>query len=320
MSLSRLKHSGLLPSQIAMGCEPLGGTDWGYIDFPLARSAVQCALDMGVTVFDIADVYGLGRGEEELSIALGGRRHEAFIITKFGVRWQIDKAGGRARTFRDASPAYLKIALENSLRRLRIDAIPLYLVHWPDPNIRINETLAMLEDVRREGKILNYGLSNFDADVITEAAAQFSISAVEGSYNLIERKRSESMFRVAGQYGIARFAYGPLAQGLLTGKYDKQTKFGLNDRRKRLPQFAGERWDNNSTILNMLSEIACRYQKTPAQTAIRWALDSGYVDAAIVGANSPSQIESNVGALNWKLSPQDFEALNAVSGVIGAVG
>lgn len=313
MNLSRLEYSGWSPGRLALGCEQLGGTDWGAVDARLLRRAVRRAVDLGVTVFDTADVYGLGRSEEELSRALGSLRNEAFIITKFGVRWWKDSTGGRAKTARDTSPAYLRTALEESLRRLKIEAIPLYLVHWPDESTPVEASLAALERFREDGKILNYGLSNFSAEAIGVAAAGSSVAAIEGPYNLLDRVGREAVFSLADRLGIARFAYGTLAQGVLTGKYTPQSKFGPDDRRSRLPQFTSAQWGRNQKILRALEKISRREQKTVAETAIRWVLDSGYVDTAIVGVKRPSHIESNVGALDWQLSPDDLQILNEIS-------
>lgn len=290
-----------------MGCEPLGGTDWGVVDLSLVRRAVAAALDVGVTVFDTADVYGLGRSEEELSAALGVRRKDAFIITKFGVRWENESAGGRARTFKDSSPSYLAQALEGSLKRLRIDAIPLYLVHWPDQNIPLDDTLAALEGARQSGKILNFGLSNFDTNAI--AASRKRISALEGPYSLLRQDDADGSFQAAKEGGLACVAYGPLAQGLLTGKYAKSSKFESNDRRNRLAQFDPGQWEANARILARLEEVARKREKKIAEVAVRWVLDSGLIDIAVVGAKSPEQMIENAGVLNWTLTKAEVTYL-----------
>lgn len=290
-----------------MGCEPLGGTDWGVVDLSLVRRAVAAALDVGVTVFDTADVYGLGRSEEELSAALGARRKDAFIITKFGVRWENESAGGRARTFKDSSPSYLAQALEGSLKRLRIDAIPLYLVHWPDQATPIDDTLAALERARQSGKILNFGLSNFDANAI--AASRERISALEGPYSLLRQDDAGGSFRAAKEGGLACVAYGPLAQGLLTGKYAKSSKFESNDRRNRLAQFDPGQWEANARVLARLEEVGHKREKKIAEVAVRWVLDSGLIDIAVVGAKSPEQMIENAGVLNWALTKAEVSYL-----------
>ena len=313
MSIQDLQHSGFTPSRLAMGCEQLGGIDWGTFDHNLARRAVESALDSGITVFDTADVYGLGKGEEELSKALGTYRHKAFIITKFGVRWQPIEKHKRAKTFRDSSPTYLRDALEGSLRRLRVDSIPLYLVHWPDSKTLLEDTLAALEKLRTCGKILNYGLSNFAATAVSVAARSFPLSAFVGHYNLVHRAKCESVFRATHYPRMARISYGPLAQGLLTGKYNIHSRFRRNDRRSMLPHFARERWANNARILNKLREIASRHKKTISQAAIRWVLDCSFIDIVIAGAKTPDQVRSNVGALNWILSSEEVKELDDIS-------
>lgn len=309
MSLPTLNWNGLSVSRIAMGCEPLGGTDWGEVDISLARKAVQHALDSGITVFDTADVYGLGRGEKELASALGSRRKDAFVITKFGVRWEHASADGRARTLKDSSPAYLREALEASLRRLKLDAIPLYLVHWPDAATPIEDTLEELEKAKAAGNILNYGLSNFDAATITAMAGKFAVSAIENSFNLLEAERQLPLFAGARNSGAACLAYGTLAQGLLSGKYDENSRFDVTDRRHRLPHFSTENWARNRSTLAELRRVAVAHNKTPAQTAIRWVLDCGLIDVAIVGAKSPDQVDANLGAAGWALAQEDVERL-----------
>jgi len=138
-------------SPMAMGCELLGGADWGSVDLPGARDAIRCALEAGITVFDTADAYGLGRSEVELSSVLGGERHDVTIVTKGGLRWTDNPSGGRAKILRDSSCAYLSSAIDASLRRLRLDVIPIYLVHWPDLKTPLAETIACLEDARSVG-------------------------------------------------------------------------------------------------------------------------------------------------------------------------
>ena len=135
MEYITLGQTGLCVSRLVFGCEQLGSYDWGKIDDQEAIAAVQRALDLGINFFDTADVYGLGRSEELLADALGSRRHEVIIATKFGINWEIDPQGGRAKTFRDATPGRVLEAVEGSLRRLKLDSIPLYQVHWPDPNV-----------------------------------------------------------------------------------------------------------------------------------------------------------------------------------------
>jgi aryl-alcohol dehydrogenase-like predicted oxidoreductase len=308
VSLESLSYPGRKPSKLAMGCEQLGGTDWGSIDISLVRRAVQRAWEVGITVFDTADVYGLGKSEEELCKALGRHRFDAFIITKFGVAWN-DGNGQRAKTYFDSSPKHLAISLENSLRRLQIEAIPLYMVHWPDPKVNLSDTLEVLEKLRDTGKILNFGLSNFQAADIQEYSSSYSISSFQGSFNLLDWRDQEQIFKSAKEKNLACFSYGPLAQGLLSGKYDQDHEFASNDRRNRLKYFKNIQWGGNQNLIEKLKTIASKYQKDIAQCAIRWILDSQTIDAVIIGAKTAEQIDSNMNALGWQLSKEDFNSL-----------
>ena len=179
MEYVRLSGTDLVISRVGFGCEPLGGTDWGHVGESDAVAAVSRALDLGISFFDTADVYGLGRSEEILSRALGKRRKDVVIATKFGVNWHRGPKEGRAQTFFDCSSRRAIEALEGSLRRLRVDCISLYLVHWPDPNTPIGETMQTLMKCREAGKIQHIGVSNFPVSLIREAHQAGSVVAVE---------------------------------------------------------------------------------------------------------------------------------------------
>jgi aryl-alcohol dehydrogenase-like predicted oxidoreductase len=294
---------------IAMGCAPLGLVDMGPTDLVQVKRAVEAAFDRGVRTFDTADIYGLGRAETELADALGPKRQEAYIITKFGVRWsQAD--GGRAKTFRDASPAYAKAALEASLRRLRLDAIPLYLLHWPDSNTQLEDTLAVLDDARTAGKIIDFGLSNFDLKDIEKARSIARISAVQDSYSLIERKRGAQFYEGVRALGLKVLTFGVLGQGLLSGTFDKHRTIPADDRRSRLPQFQPNEWDAHAIVVSCVKAVAKSRGVTPSQVALRWVLDSGLVDVAVVGIKSIAQLEANIGALDWALDQDELRLLD----------
>ena len=297
--------------QIALGCEALGGTDWGNVDLDVARDAVRCALQLGVTTFDTADVYGLGRSETELSCALGDDRHRVTIVTKGGLRWSSDGTSGRAAIVRDSSASYLSSAIENSLRRLRIDAIPLYLVHWPDDRTPIDETLDCLERAREAGKIRAYGLSNFGASIVSDLSRSYPVRAVEGPLSLIDRESLLDDYKTMRRAGLLVLTYGPLAQGLLSGKYSAGSVFAETDRRGRLSHFLPASWERNERILQTLRQVSREAGRTFAQVAIRWVLQSGASSVVIVGARSPVQVTENVASLDWSLGDQQFQRLTA---------
>jgi aryl-alcohol dehydrogenase-like predicted oxidoreductase len=301
-------------SELTFGCEPLGATDSGAIDITEIRKAIEYAFGCGINVFDVADVYGLGNAELELKKALGNKIKEAFIITKFGVRWDLNDGGGRARTFRDSSPKYMVKALEESLRRLELDTIPLYLVHWPDNDTNLDDTIEALEKVKSDGKIMNYGVSNFFNFNNETLFNKYDISAFQGPLNLIDFERSKNVFNSARNAGVKTFSYGPLAQGLLTGKFNKFTKFHQNDRRSRLSHFQLGQWEMNEKILDGLNTIASINGKSISQIAIRWVLDNCKINSVIIGAKNIEQVISNNKTLNFALSKDEINLLNEIIG------
>jgi len=301
--------STLFASRLAFGCEQLGGTDWGHVDPEAAANAVACALDLGVNLFDTADVYGLGRSEQLLSEALGPKRHDVIIVTKFGVNWEHNPGGGRARTYFDCSPRHVMEAAEASLLRLRVDRIPLYLVHWPDPKIQIEDTMSALLRLQEQGKVHYLGLSNFDAAQVGRAAKCVTLHAIETQYSLIDRRPEQSLFRCAADLGLGALVYGALAQGLLTGKYGPDAVFRDDDRRHRLSHFVPERRGRHAPLLKALDSVARARNKTAAQVALRWVLDHPRVSSVIVGAKSPDQVQSNAGALSWSLTTDERHTL-----------
>lgn len=311
METVRLSNTDLVISRIGFGCGPLGGTDWGPFDEQEGIAAVSRAVELGVTFFDTADVYGLGRSERLLSKALAERRHDMVIASKCGVNWEKRPRGQRAKTFYDSDPKRVVEALEDSLRRLQIDAIPLYFIHWPDPNTPFAATVEALLRCRDEGKIRYFGLSNFSADQIREVSAIARVAAVQVQYSLIDRSAERDVLPCAQELGISAITYGSLAQGLLTGKYNAEAQFGPDDRRHQLEHFGGEELQANGEMLCRLKENAKRLQKSPGQLAIRWVLDNPDVSSTIVGIKSRRQVEQNVGAQGWQLDPGDYRNLLA---------
>lgn len=302
---------------LALGCEALGGTDWGTIDAGQARDAVRCALECGITVFDTADAYGLGRSEEELSRALAEDRHRVTIVTKGGISWSAPPAGDRAATRRDASARYLKSAIECSLKRLRIDVIPLYLVHWPDPQTPLEETLNGLEEARLTGRILAYGLSNFAFSDVKAALKLAGIEALEGPLSLLSPDSVLREYAEARSAALTTLTYGPLAQGLLTGKYSPAWVFEPTDRRHRLDHFSSDAFDCNRHVLEALARVSRELDRSPAQVALRWVLDTAVATCVIVGAKSPSQVLDNHAAQSWTLGATQRDTLNKARELAG---
>ncbi len=289
---------GRTVSRICFGCEPLGGTDWGRVDVSDIASAITRALDLGVNFFDTADVYGLGLSEERLSEILGDKRHDVVIATKGGMSWADAPPGGRAVIKRDSSPKYLRSAVEASLRRLRIDSIPIYFIHWPDPNIEIAATFECLARLRDEGKIGQIGCSNFSAAQVRAACDVAEVSYVQLPLNLLDGGLVPDMDELVREKSIGVVAYNVLANGLLTGKYDASSRFPENDRRSRLPRFQGDAFKLALRQVADISLAAAAENLTCAQYAITKVLERAGVVSVILGIKNRQQIEENC----WILS------------------
>ena len=307
MKYSYLSNTQVSISKIGFGGGPLSGVDWGSFNKKKTMSSVCEAYDLGVNIFDTADVYGLGRSEKLLSQALGNKRNEVIISTKFGVNWAEDTYGGRAKTFYDCSPSRVVEALENSLRRLRIDSIPLYYVHWPDPRTPFADTAEALKRCQETGKIQNIGLSNFSLLQIREICRELKITAVQAQYSLIDREIEDEFLSTCKEFDISVFIYGSLAQGFLTGKYKENSQFGNDDCRAKLPHFRKEYFKQELPLFEKMSKISERSNVTMSQVALRWVLENPHVSCAISGIKSRAQIKENVSSLEFDIHPDDHD-------------
>ena len=212
---------------------------------------------------------------------------------------------------------YLSSAIDNSLRRLRIDAIPLYLVHWPDPDTPIDETIDCLDEARTSGRVLNYGLSNFSFDAIRAVARGSIMSAIEGPLNLLSPESLLKEYDSARGMGLATLTYSPLAQGLLTGKYSAEAVFDQTDRRHRAKHFSPDAFRANRHVLEALKEVSDDVGRSPAGVAIRWVIDCGVASSVIVGAKTPEQVLENWGAQSWSLSRPHLDKLKIARRLAG---
>jgi aryl-alcohol dehydrogenase-like predicted oxidoreductase len=226
------------------------------------------------------------------------------IATKFGLKW--DKRG---RITRDASSKRVFNALDESLRRLKLDCIPLYQIHWPDPNTPLSETLEALKECQKAGKIRYIGCSNFSVDLINKAQKFCRVESLQAPYNLIDRAIEKELILCCRKWKMGLITYGSLVQGLFTGKYGKNSKFNKKDVRSKSENWKGKKFERNLKLVEELKKIGKKYGKTPAQIAIRWILDNPSVDCALTGIIKPEHIIENSGAMDWKLLPEDREFL-----------
>jgi aryl-alcohol dehydrogenase-like predicted oxidoreductase len=279
-------------TQICFGSEPLGGVDWGDINIGDMQRAIDVALDVGVNFFDTAGVYGLGLSEERLSKMLGSRRHNVVIATKGGLSWT---AGNLARVSvrRDSSASAIRNDVESSLRRLRLECLPIFYVHWPDETVPLSETFGELEKMCAEGKIESVGCSNFSARQMEDTLLISKIKYAQLPINILGGSLDGKVVELCAKHKVGIVAYNVLANGLLSGKYNKDSIFPSNDRRSNLPLFRGSMYQNALERIDEFKVMASCQKMSVAKYAIKWTLSQPNVVSAIVGIKNPQQMLDN---------------------------
>ena len=306
MEYTDLGETGERISVVGFGGWPIGGHGYGPVDDSRSVAAVRKALDLGITLFDTADVYGFGHSEEILAKALGRRIQDVVLATKFGIRWD-----GSGRTWKDCSPGYLRIALEGSLRRLKTDCIPLYQIHRHDGVTPLSDVFDALFRLREEGKIRHIGCSNIPRSVFRDTIRSGKIDSAQLQYSLAYQDSSHDLVAYRGQDKMATLVYGVLARGLLSGKYGKNSIFGEGDTRGEDSSFR-ENTDRNLLIVHGVRKVSEKYRKTPGQVAIRWVLENPSVSCTLVGVKSEEQVLENAGAVGWCLEKEDRDYLGSL--------
>ncbi|MCL6438645.1 MAG: aldo/keto reductase [Rubrobacteraceae bacterium] len=299
------KIGSLSVSVVGLGCNNFG---W-RLDERETAGVVAAALDAGVNFFDTADVYGGTRSEEFLGRALGSRREEAVIATKFGSEIDEERKG--------AHPDYVRRAVEDSLRRLGTDYIDLYQLHRPDPEVPIGETIAALDELVKAGKVREIGCSNFSADQLREAgeavrdgAARFV--SVQNEYSLLHREPEREVLPECERQGMAFLPYFPLANGLLTGKYRRGRPVPEGTRIAGSERFRKLLSEENLEVVERLIAFSEERGHTILDLAFSWLLSRPTVASVIAGATSPEQVRSNASAAGWKLTGDDLDKMETI--------
>ena len=308
-----LGKNGPKVSVIGLGCNNFGGR----LDLAGTREVVAKAIDLGINFFDTADIYGgrtynnYGGSEVDLGAALGSRRKDIILATKFGMVFEGVGSG--------AKRAYVMSACEASLKRLKTDYIDLYQIHTPDTSTLIEETLRALDDLVKQGKVRFIGCSNFSPTQIGEAmkvSAQNKLAAFVSSqdeYSLLVRDEEKSTVPVLKRAGLGLLPYFPLASGMLTGKY-KRGQPGPKGARLSTPGLSGRYMnDANWAIVEKLEAFCAQRGKTILELAFAWLLAHDYVPSVIAGATGPQQVEQNVGCASWKLTAAEKEEVDRLT-------
>lgn len=311
MNYTTLGNSTLQVSRVGFGCDPLGGHAWGRVDQAETSRAVRLAVERGVTLFDTADCYGVGVSEKLLGAALGKRRKEVVVATKFGVR--IDRDG---KTFFDNSRKWLDEALESSLRRLRTDYIDLYQVHYWDMNTPLDEVFEYLVEKRQAGKIRWYGVTNLDLHEQGVTTVPEGLASCSFEYSLVCRHYERQILSMTSNGAIGFLSWGSLGQGILSGKYGEKLQLEQSDRRNRpdYVNFHGDKLRQNLRLIKAMRQRLGLYPNmTLPQMAIRWVLDYLKPTAVLVGIKTCEQLEEIAGASEVSLTPEDVAFLERMT-------
>ena len=291
---------------VGLGCNNFGGR----LDAEATAKVVYAALDAGVTFFDTADIYGGTKSEEFIGQALGTRRDEVVLATKFGIKLSDERPGG-------ASAAYIRQAAEDSLRRLRTDRIDLYQLHAPDANTPIEETMGALDALVKAGKVREIGCSNFSVEQLRAAEAAVKpggarFVSVQNHYSLFHRDAEKDVLPECERTGVAFLPYFPLANGLLTGKYRKGQPFPAGTRIQIDGRNATLLSDEHLDKVEALVQFAEARGHTLLELTFGWQLAHPTVASVIAGATSPEQVKNNASAAGWKMTPEEVAQINKI--------
>jgi aryl-alcohol dehydrogenase-like predicted oxidoreductase len=308
-------RTGLQVSAIGFGCWEIGG-GYGRIEEAEFARAVGRALDLGINCFDTAEGYGLGASERALGQALGRRRAEAIVVTKFGMNYK------EMPNLRDSSRARVLASIDKSLANLGTDWVDVYLVHWPDRRTPFEETMRALEDVVRAGKVRFAGVSNFKREEIEACMRVRRVDVVQYGWNMFDRRMQREILPYCREHGVGFMAYGSLAYGLLTGTFTEKTDFGSDDWRARADKmgsiklfdtlFGPECFPRNLRVVEELKGLAARHGRSLPQLALRWTISHPAVSTALVGCRTVAEVEDNAGALDWSMTAADAAAIDAI--------
>ena len=310
MEYRKLGSSDLKVSVIGYGAWGIGGAPfWNNEGHTKSLNSIKKAYDRGINFFDTAPVYGFGHSEELIGKALKPVRDKVILATKCGLRWDKEALGSIRK---DASRNSILEEIDQSLKRLDTDVIDLYQVHWPDVETEPKETMETLLELQQKGKIRYIGVSNYSVEQIQDCLKFGKIVSLQPEFSLLARDIQKDTVPVCLENDIGIIAYSPLSSGVLTGKYDKNTKFEDWRSKGIIGTFTGEGFVRNIAKVDQLKEIADKEGKTCAQTAVNWVLRQEGLATALVGVKNQDQVEENLKAVGWEPSPEHCEKIEEI--------
>lgn len=307
MQTKRFGKTDLFITPLGFGSWAVGGGGWqfgwGTQEDDESIAAIRRALDLGMNWIDTAAVYGLGHSEQVVSKALEGRADRPYIFTKGSMVW--DENGNISHSLKRES---IKSEVENSLARLRVEAIDLYQIHWPNPDADIEEGWSTLAELKREGKVRYIGVSNFNVKQMKRAMAIAPIDSLQPPYSLIHPEVEDEILPFCKKNGIGVIVYSPMMSGLLSGRMTREriARLPQDDWRWKNPEFQEPRLSRNLELVDYLRDIGAQHGRSAGEAAIAWTLRLPAVTAAIVGGRRPDQVEGIVGAATFRLSEDEI--------------
>ena len=314
--LRTLGNSDLQLTPIGFGAWAIGGGDWTYAWGPQddneSIAAIHRAIDLGINWIDTAAIYGLGHSEEVVARALKtaaiSSSRRPYVFTKCGIRWGEDRV-----PYRSLKSASVAEELEASLRRLGVDTIDLYQIHWPDPDSEIEEAWETLARFREQGKVRWIGVSNFNVEQMKRVREISAITSLQPPYSMLRPAIEAEILPYVRDCGIGVISYSPMVSGLLTGKMtaERIAAMPVDDWRQKGIEFKEPRLSRNMRLVDLLREIGSGYSVSPGVVAVAWTLHNPGITAAIVGGRSAGQVEEMSAALRFRLSEEEYARINA---------
>lgn len=308
MQYQEFGKTGLRVSKLCLGTWGIGGAGWDSYSDESRMDAIKAALECGINFIDTAPAYNAGKAECYVGETLNKlkKRREVVISTKCGNKF-VD-----GKYLRCGSKESILKQCDESLKNLKTDYIDIYLVHWPDPDVELEETIDAVSTLKKEGKILHAGVSNFSIEQIEEAQKYCKIEAFQPQYSLADRK-DEKLIRWAYEQGLGIMTYGTLGGGILTGNYRKLRTFEQTDSRNRFyPYFKEPLFSKAMELLTIMDQIAEERNVSLAQIAEKWVIQKRFVSSCIIGAQSRARVEENCRNLQWELTDNEIRRLESV--------